>query len=62
MEGCLRIHRVRENINRRAPRFIFHDGMLFPRSYEGIFLWCLDKEEALQTMEEEQSGTCGAHQ
>ncbi|XP_049362259.1 uncharacterized protein LOC125826948 [Solanum verrucosum] len=54
--------RVRADIKRRAPRFIFHDGILFRRSYEGLFLRCLDKEEAQQTMDEAHSGTCGAHQ
>ena len=53
--------RVRADIKRRAPQFIFHDKMLFRRSYEGLFLRCLDKEEAQQTMEEAYSGTCGAH-
>ncbi|KAK4716571.1 hypothetical protein R3W88_014909 [Solanum pinnatisectum] len=53
--------RVRADIKRRTPQFIFYDGILFRRSYEGLFLWCLDKEEAQQTMEEAHSGTCGAH-
>ena len=38
--------RVRADIKRRAPQFIFHDKMLFRRSYEGLFLRCLDKKEA----------------
>ncbi|XP_015163276.1 uncharacterized protein [Solanum tuberosum] len=54
--------RVRADVKRRAPWFIFHDGILFRRYYEGLFLRCLDKEEAQQTMEEAHSGTCGAHQ
>ncbi|KAH0639459.1 hypothetical protein KY290_036728 [Solanum tuberosum] len=54
--------RVRANIKRRAPRFIFHEGILFRRSYEGLLLRCLDKEEAQQIMEEAHSGICGAHQ
>ncbi|XP_015159093.1 uncharacterized protein [Solanum tuberosum] len=54
--------RIRADIKRRAPRFIFHEGILLCRSYEGLFLQCLDKEEAQQIMEEAHSGTCGAHQ
>ena len=54
--------RVRADIKTRAPRFIFRDGMLFRRSFEGLFLQCLDKEEAYQKKEEVHSGTCGAHQ
>ena len=54
--------RVRADIKRRAPQFKFHNGMLFRRSYEGLFLRCLDKEDAPQTMEEAHSGICGAHQ
>ncbi|XP_019235995.1 PREDICTED: uncharacterized protein LOC109216306 [Nicotiana attenuata] len=54
--------RQRTNIKRRAPRFIFYKGILFRRSFEGLFLRCLDKEEARQAMEEAHSGSCGAHQ
>ncbi|KAH0661855.1 hypothetical protein KY284_026786 [Solanum tuberosum] len=54
--------RVRADIKRRAPRFIFHEGILFHRSYDGLFLRCLDKEEVQQTLEEAYFGTCGAHQ
>ncbi|XP_055822071.1 uncharacterized protein LOC129890564 [Solanum dulcamara] len=54
--------RKRADIKRRAPRFIFHQGILFRHSYKGLFLWCLDKEEAQQTMEEVHSSICGAHQ
>ncbi|XP_075074627.1 uncharacterized protein LOC142162205 [Nicotiana tabacum] len=38
--------RQRTNIKRRAPRFIFYKGTLFRCSFEGLFLQCLDKEEA----------------
>ncbi|XP_069150859.1 uncharacterized protein [Solanum lycopersicum] len=54
--------RVSADIKRRAPRFIFHDEILFLRSVEGLFLRCLEKEEAQQTMEKAHSGTCGARQ
>ena len=49
---------LRADIKRRGPRFIFHDEILFCRSYEGLFLWCLDKEEPQQTMDEAHSDTC----
>ena len=42
--------RVRDDIMRRAPRISFHDGILFRRSYEGQFCWCLDKEVTQQTI------------
>lgn len=54
--------RVRADIKRRAPQFNFHDGMLFRRSYEGLFLRCLDKAEDQQIMAETHSKTCGTHQ
>ncbi|XP_033510867.1 uncharacterized protein [Nicotiana tomentosiformis] len=54
--------RQRTNIKRRAPRFIFYKGTLFLFSFEGLFLRCLDKEEAHQAMEEAHSGSCGVHQ
>ncbi|XP_070054184.1 uncharacterized protein [Nicotiana tomentosiformis] len=54
--------RQRTNIKRRAPRFIFYKGTLLCRSFEGLLLRCLDKEEAHQAMEEAHSGSCGAHQ
>ncbi|XP_070004154.1 uncharacterized protein [Nicotiana sylvestris] len=54
--------RQRTNIKRRAPRFIFYKGTLFRRSFGGLFLRCLDKEEARQAMEKAHSGSCGAHQ
>ncbi|KAG5554510.1 hypothetical protein RHGRI_012154 [Rhododendron griersonianum] len=54
--------RHRAEIRRRAPRFIFFKDTLFRRSFEGVFLRCLGKEESQQAMEESHSGICGAHQ
>ncbi|XP_070008272.1 uncharacterized protein LOC142165127 [Nicotiana tabacum] len=54
--------RQRTDIKLRAPRFIFYKGTLFRRSFEGLFLRCLNKEEAFQAMEEAHSSSCGAHQ
>ncbi|XP_070040518.1 uncharacterized protein [Nicotiana tomentosiformis] len=50
------------DIKRRAARFIFYKGTLFLRSFEGLFLRYLDKEEAHQAMEEAHSSSCRAHQ
>ncbi|XP_070035112.1 uncharacterized protein [Nicotiana tomentosiformis] len=54
--------RQRTDIKQRASRFIFYKGTLFRCSFEGLFLRCLDKEEAHQEMEEVHYGSCGAHQ
>ncbi|XP_058220656.1 uncharacterized protein LOC131330914 [Rhododendron vialii] len=55
-------HRHRAEIRRRAPRFIFFKDTLFCRSFEGVFLRCLGKEESQQAMEESHSGIYGAQQ
>ncbi|CAL8988475.1 unnamed protein product, partial [Prunus brigantina] len=47
---------------RRAPRFIYYKEILYRRSFEGLFLRCLGKEDASKAMEEAHSGICGAHQ
>ena len=49
-------------VRRRAPRFIHYKGTLYRRSFDGLFLRCLGKEEGDQAMEEAHSGVCGAHQ
>ncbi|KAL0444704.1 UNVERIFIED_CONTAM: hypothetical protein Slati_2193100 [Sesamum latifolium] len=54
--------RRRTDIRRRATRFIYYKGMLYRRSFEGIFLRCLSDDEKDQAMEEAHSGVCGAHQ
>ncbi|KAL0416648.1 UNVERIFIED_CONTAM: hypothetical protein Slati_3496700 [Sesamum latifolium] len=54
--------RRRIDIRRRATRFIYYKGMLYRRSFEGIFLRCLSDDEKDQAMEEAHSGVCGAHQ
>ena len=47
---------------RRAARFIYYKDTHFRRSFDGLFLHCLGKEEAKQALEEAHSGICGAHQ
>ena len=49
-------------VRRRAPRFIHYKGTLYKRSFDGLFLRCLGKEEGDQAMEEAHSRMCGAHQ
>ncbi|KAH0746108.1 hypothetical protein KY285_007765 [Solanum tuberosum] len=53
---------VVEEEDRRKPliEYLEHGRLL--EDPRGIFLRCLDKEEAQQTMEEAHSSTCGAHQ
>ena len=45
----------------RPPRFIHYKGTLYRRSFDGLFLRCLDKEEGDQAMEEAYSKVCGAY-
>ena len=49
-------------VKHRAPRFIYFKGTLYRRSFDGVFLRCLDNEEATRALHEAHSGTCGAHQ
>ncbi|KAL0427729.1 UNVERIFIED_CONTAM: hypothetical protein Slati_2947700 [Sesamum latifolium] len=48
--------RCRTDIRRRATRFIYYEGTLYRRSFEGIFLCCLSDDEKVQAMEEAHSG------
>ncbi|XP_050938837.1 uncharacterized protein LOC127148684 [Cucumis melo] len=52
----------RAEIRRRAARFIYYKDTLYRRSYEGLLLRCLGKEESTKALEEAHSGICGAHQ
>ncbi|KAL0437699.1 UNVERIFIED_CONTAM: hypothetical protein Sradi_0477800 [Sesamum radiatum] len=54
--------RRRTDTRRRATRFIYHNGMLYRRSFEGIFLHCLSHDKKVQAMEEAHFGLCSAHQ
>ncbi|KAG9444536.1 hypothetical protein H6P81_015876 [Aristolochia fimbriata] len=54
--------RERVQIRRTAPRYIFINDVLYRRSYEGLLLRCLSKEEGLQVLKETHGGICGAHQ
>jgi len=39
-----------------------HNGTLYQCSFFGLWVQCLDMEEAKQVMEEAHSGVCSAHQ
>jgi len=54
--------RHKTKIRRRASRFLYYNGMLYQRSFLGLWLRCLDMEEAKQAMEEAHLGVYGAHQ
>ncbi|KAG9444887.1 hypothetical protein H6P81_016227 [Aristolochia fimbriata] len=54
--------RERVRIRRAAPRYIYVNDVLYQRSYEGLLLHCLSKEEGLQVLKETHGGICGAHQ
>ncbi|KAG9453464.1 hypothetical protein H6P81_006368 [Aristolochia fimbriata] len=54
--------RERVQIRRTAPRYVFINDVLYRRSYEGLLLRCLSKEEGLQVLKETHGGICGAHQ
>ena len=52
--------------DRRARRFlatqyILCGGVLYRRSYEGVHLRCVDKEEAEKLIKEVHQGVCGPH-
>ncbi|XP_070048940.1 uncharacterized protein [Nicotiana tomentosiformis] len=48
--------RIRTEIRRRAPRFLYYKDTLYRRSFEGILLRCLGKDEALQALQEAHYG------
>ncbi|KAG9458868.1 hypothetical protein H6P81_003376 [Aristolochia fimbriata] len=54
--------RDRVQSRRVAPRYVFINEVLYRRSYEGLLLRCLSKEEGQQVLKETHSGICGAHQ
>jgi len=49
-------------IQQRALSFLYYNKTLYRRSFLGLWLRCLDMEEAKQAMVEAHSGVCGAHQ
>ena len=44
-----------------ATQYILCGGVLYRRSYEGVHLRCVDKEEAKKLIKEVYQGVCGPH-
>ena len=44
-----------------ATQYILCGGVLYGRSYEGVHLRCVDKEEAEKLIKEVHQGVCGLH-
>ena len=53
--------RACRSIRMVAMQYILCEGQLYRRSYDGIHLHCLKKEEAEKVMEEIHQGICGPH-
>ena len=49
------------SIRMMAMQYILRGGQLYKRSYDGIHLHCLRKEEVKRVMEEVHQGICGPH-
>lgn len=49
-------------VRRTAPRFTFLNKTLYKKSFDGILLRCLSKEEIAQALKDTHAGICGAHQ
>ncbi|MGV7988762.1 integrase, partial [Mycobacterium kansasii] len=52
----------RQQIKQRSGKFVICSEVLYRKSYNGMLLRCLDKQEAIQMLREAHSGECGAHQ
>ena len=44
-----------------ATQYILYGGVLYQRSYKGVHLRCVDKEEAKKLIKEVHQGVCGPH-
>jgi hypothetical protein len=44
-----------------ATQYILYGGLLYRRSYEGVHLRCVDKEEAERFIKEVHQGVCGPY-
>lgn len=53
---------AKEQLKRRALRFLFTNDTLYRKSYDQMWLRCVSLDEAKQIIEEVHSGICGAHQ
>ena len=53
--------RERPSIRMMTTQYFLYGGQLYRRSYDGIHLRCLKKEEAKRVVEEVHQGICGPH-
>ena len=53
--------RERHSIRMMATQYILCGGQLYRRSYDGVHLHCLKREEVERVMEEVHQGICGLH-
>ncbi|KAG9458147.1 hypothetical protein H6P81_002655 [Aristolochia fimbriata] len=54
--------KARAYVRRVAPKFCLFNNTLYRRSYDGILLRCVSKEEGQALLSEAHGGICGAHQ
>ncbi|KAG9453432.1 hypothetical protein H6P81_006336 [Aristolochia fimbriata] len=54
--------KARVYVRRAAPKFCLFNNTLYRRSYDGILLRCVSKEEGQAILAEAHGGICGAHQ
>jgi len=52
----------RVDVKRRALRFTLKNDTLYRKTFEGVSLRCLSREEATYVLNEVHAGVCGAHQ
>ncbi|XP_038688748.1 uncharacterized protein LOC119987915 [Tripterygium wilfordii] len=63
LEDEIEVHNISVDTTENEDwRFIYYKDTLYRRSFDGLFLRCLSKEEADQVLEEAHSGICGAYQ
>jgi len=53
--------KVRCLVRMMAMQYILCGGQLYRRSYDGIHIHCLKKEEAMRVMDEVHQGVCSPH-
>ena len=54
--------KVSRKLRVQATKYVLLEGELYYRTIDGVFLRCLDKEEAKVLMGEVHEGVCGSHQ
>ncbi|KAI5317663.1 hypothetical protein L3X38_037370 [Prunus dulcis] len=54
--------RKKAEVRRRATRFLYLNDTLYKRSFDGMLLRCLSKQDATKALRDTHAGTCGAHQ